>query len=181
MRSELAKNHFELFGLPVSFEVDAATLASRYRELQRTVHPDKFASASDGERRLSVQRAAQVNEAFQTLREPLARARYLLQLHGQEPSDTDTQMDPAFLMEQMELRERLAELRGESDPLAALAEFTHDVERRSRALVDELKQLFAGTGESALQQAGDAVRKLQFLDKLQREAQELEEDLIDNY
>ena len=55
---ELKQNHFELFKLPVAFEVDTQQLAERYRELQRTLHPDRYANASDRERRLSIQHAA---------------------------------------------------------------------------------------------------------------------------
>ena len=107
---ELTQNHFELFGLPVAFDVDAQQLAERYRELQRILHPDRYANASDRERRLSIQHAAQVNEAFQTLKSSLRRARYLLQLKGVEFDDEkETHLDPAFLMEQMELREALAD------------------------------------------------------------------------
>ena len=62
----LTQNHFELFGLPVAFDVDVHQLAERYRQLQRASHPDRYANASDRERRLSIQHAAQVNDAFQT-------------------------------------------------------------------------------------------------------------------
>ena len=71
----LTQNHFELFGFPLVFDIDQTQLAERYRELQRSLHPDRFANASEQERRVSVQKAAQVNEAFQTLKAPLARAR----------------------------------------------------------------------------------------------------------
>ena len=68
----------------MTFDIDTAELAVRYRELQRRVHPDKFANASDQERRLSLQMTAQVNEAFQTLKDPVRRGRYLLSLRGVE-------------------------------------------------------------------------------------------------
>ena len=104
------KNHFELFGLPVTFDVDVDDLASRYREMQRSVHPDRFANASDQDRRLSLQMTALINEAFQTLRDPVRRGRYLLNLRGVDLGDeTDTSMNPAFLMEEMELRQQLDE------------------------------------------------------------------------
>ena len=71
---DFSKNYFELFGLPVGYIVDAKALAERYRELQRIVHPDRFANASDQERRLSVQGAALINEAYETLKDPIARS-----------------------------------------------------------------------------------------------------------
>ena len=80
MQADLSKDYFELFGLPVAFDIDSNDLAVRYRQLQRQFHPDRFASAPAAERRLSVQMTAQINAAFQTLKDPVARARYLLGL-----------------------------------------------------------------------------------------------------
>ena len=98
------QTHFELFELPVSFEVDLSDLSQRYRELQRVVHPDKFVNASDRERLLSVEKAAAINEAYQILKSPQRRARYMLELQGILFDDEkDMALDPAFLMEQIEL------------------------------------------------------------------------------
>ena len=127
---DLTQNYFELFGLPVSFDVDTAGLTEHYRELQRVVHPDRYASGTEQERRLSMQGATFLNEALDTLRDPLKRAHYLLRLKGVDPDQSQNQpMDPAFLMEQMELREELSELRGQSDPLAATGVFIARVRR----------------------------------------------------
>ena len=176
---ELTQNHFELFGLPVAFDIDAHQLAERYRELQRALHPDRYANASDRERRLSIQHAAQVNEAFQTLKSSLQRARYLLQLKGIEFDDEkETHLDPAFLMEQMELREALAEVKTETDPLASLTEIMADITARQQAMEDQLRQLFAANNEQTRQQAKQLVQKMQFLVRLQQEAEELEEELV---
>ena len=145
---ELTQNHFELFGLPVAFDVDAQQLAERYRELQRILHPDRYANASDRERRLSIQHAAQVNEAFQKLKSSLRRARYLLQLKGVEFDDEkETHLDPAFLMEQMELREALADVRAEADPLAGLNNIMADIKTRQKAMEGQLRKLFADDSE----------------------------------
>jgi molecular chaperone HscB len=178
MQADFSQNHFELFGLPVGFDVDRETLSLRYRDLQRAVHPDRFANASEHERRLSVQRAAQINEAFRTLKQPLARARYLLELKGRPLDETDTAMDPSFLMEQMELRERIEAIRSAADPFQALAVVRTQLEEGERFLVTELGTFFADGGEHALEQARQAVRKLQFFQKLLEEVAELEEDLV---
>jgi molecular chaperone HscB len=104
----LNQNHFELFGLPVQFAVDAAELDRRYRELQREVHPDRFATAPDAERRVSMQLATRVNEAYQALKSPLRRAVYILQMRGVDPEfETNTAMPGGFLIEQMDWRERI--------------------------------------------------------------------------
>jgi molecular chaperone HscB len=172
---DLTQNYFELFGLPVGFEVDPAALAERYRELQRIVHPDRYASGTEQERRLSMQGATLLNEALATLQDPLLRAQYLLRLLGAE-AGTGQPMAPAFLMEQMELREALGELRSRSDPLAAAGAFIGDVRQRVDAMVSRLGERFAA---GDLPAAAELVRELQFLRKLQVEAENLEAELED--
>ncbi len=173
------QNYFELFGLPVSYEVDQEKLAERYRELQRAVHPDKFANASDQERRLSVQHAAQINEAFHCLKSPIQRARYMLEMRGMEFNEQHgTTLEPAFLMEQMELREALAEIPRTDDGLVKLGRLQDDIQSRVKPLTLELVELFKGHSEQAMEKAKANMQKLQFMDKLQQEVENLEEDLI---
>ena len=76
----LASNFFELFELPVSYDVDLALMQQRYMQLQKQLHPDRYASSSDQEKRLSMQHTSWVNEALATLKDPVARAGYLLKL-----------------------------------------------------------------------------------------------------
>lgn len=178
MQPTLGKNHFELFDLPISFEVEQETLALRYRELQRAVHPDRFANATEQEKRLSVQQAAQINEAYQVLKSPLSRARYLLEISGLPLDDTDTQMDPSFLMEQMELREALAEVRGADDPFEALNKARNNIESREREFIESLQQAFGDGSKEALEHARDLVRKMQFMQRLLGEVDDLEETLV---
>lgn len=178
---QLTQNHFELFGFPVAFDIDQQQLAARYRELQKALHPDRFASASDRERRLSIQHAAQINEAYQTLKSVLPRARYLLELRGVNFNDEqDTHFDAAFLMEQMELREALAEVRQAADPLGVLGELLLDIRARSRAMEEQLQQLLQDDSAENRQAAKQLVQKLQFFRRLQQEAEETEEDLLDS-
>src|SRR5690554_3050796 len=104
------QNHFELFGLPVRFELQADALERAYRDIQARVHPDRFAHAGDAERRASLQWTTRVNEAFRTLRHPVTRARHILELNGVDVAfETNTAMPQDFLMQQMELREALEE------------------------------------------------------------------------
>jgi molecular chaperone HscB len=105
-----ASDHFTRLGLPTGFTVDRAELDKRYFALQRQLHPDRFATASARERAISQSQAVSLNDAYETLKDPLRRASYLLKLHGAAPaSDEHTVKDPALLMEQMERREALAE------------------------------------------------------------------------
>ena len=166
MSPDFARNHFELLGLPAAFALDATRLEQRYRELQSRVHPDRFAAGSEAERRVAMQWATRANEAYRTLRDPLARARYLLSLKGYDTGEeSNTAMPPDFLMQQMEWREAVAEARVERDleTLAGLraqiaAAFAQMLERLGRAL------------EAANYDAGcSLVRKLRFLEKLDEE------------
>jgi len=174
----MSENYFQLFGLPVGFAVDGEALALRYRDLQKAVHPDRFAGGSDRERLLSVQQASLINEAFRTLKDPLARARYLLELSGIVLSDSDTAMDPMFLMEQMELREALDEAPRAADPFAALNKVRDQAEATERQLLEELAAMFSANNPDALKAGSERLRKLQFMRKLLNEVDEREEDLV---
>ncbi len=178
---KFSKNHFDLFGLPVSFVVDATALAERYRDLQRVVHPDRYASATEQEKRLSLQQATRVNEAFGVLKDPLQRATYLLSLHGVDTDPREaTVTDAAFLMEQMELREELAEVRAAADPAAALQGLLQRVGRMISSLVGQLAMHFEEGTPEALERVREGVGKLQFLNKLYAEAEALEAELEEN-
>jgi len=160
---DIRADHFSLFGLIPGFRVDLSDLDSRYRDIQAQVHPDRFANAGDAERRLSMQWATHANEAYQTLKKPLERAKYLLHLAGHDiQAESNTAMPADFLMEQMEWREAVMEARSGGDH--------HELERLHNRLrgdintrYEELGELF-DLGEHAL--ATDRVRRLMFLEKL---------------
>lgn len=176
---DFRQNYFELFGLPIGFEIDGKLLTGRYRDLQKALHPDRFANAPDQERRLSLQQAAQVNSGYETLRDPLARARYLLTLQGAEHDDeTSTISDVDFLEEQMELRERLAEIRHDDDPATALSDFMLQLDVKSREHIDMLSSVFATPEPVDVSRAKNLVQRMQFIRRLQQEAEALEEELL---
>ena len=177
---DFSKNYFELFGLPVDFIVDGQALAERYRELQRVIHPDRYANASEQERRLSIQGASLVNEAYETLKDPIARAGYLLTLHGVEMDALqETTQDMAFLMEQMELREELAEVRSQADPYAAVLDLSGRINKQIKTLVGQMALQFESATPSQLEAAREILRKMRFLQKLRRETEAVEAELED--
>lgn len=179
MQNELEKNYFRLFSLPEQFSIDVTDLAARYRELQKQFHPDKFASSPDADRRAASQMAAQINAGYQTLKSPLQRGRYLLELAGiQVDDEKDTQVDTAFLMEQMELREALEEVSEASDPLASLGNLASRVDSEYRSRVEQLADLLQHEKEQFLV-ARNRIREMQFLEKLAREIEQKEEALLD--
>src|SRR5512140_1977887 len=101
-------DHFGLFGLEPAFALDAEALERAYRDIQSQVHPDRFAHAGDAERRASLQWTTRVNEAYRTLRNPVQRAKHLLELQGVDVAfETNTQMPTDFLLRQLDLREEL--------------------------------------------------------------------------
>ncbi len=177
---DFSKNYFELFGMPVAYVIDAADLAERYRDLQRVVHPDRFASASEQERRLSMQSSILINEAFQTLKDPMLRARYLLSLHGVEMGDgKESTQDMEFLMEQMELREELAGVKDQADPFAVLSTILSGIDQRIKGLVAQLTEQFESATPEQLAAAREIVLKMQFLQKIHQDAEALEAELED--
>ena len=156
------QNHFELFQLPARFDIDMDALDTAYREVQGRVHPDRFVNASDAEKRVAMQWATRANEAYQTLKNPMLRARYLCELNGVDlQTESNTAMPMDFLMEQMELREALSDARDAKDAGAL-----DELDARIR---DERKQRLAQVGKlldaGDYPQAAQGVRALMFLDK----------------
>lgn len=183
---DIKKNFFELFELPVACHVDAALLAERYRELQKAVHPDRFAGEDERQQRLSVQYAAYVNEGFETLKSPLKRSLYQLEISGRPVDmENNTVMDTAFLMEQMELREAMSEIRDhcgseESDPEAELDRLMESVDDAITDLHQQFEAHWEKGSEVALTDAEAVVRKMQFMVKLAAELEQLESELLDD-
>lgn len=169
-------NYFELFDIPVSFAVDLDDLGIRYRQLQQRVHPDKFVTSSAKERRLSMQHAARVNDAYQALKSPLARAQYLLELN-EFSVNINGVMDNAFLLEQMELRETLEGIADSENPSAALNAFIEKIDCLEKNIIDILAGQFENISKDVLVKINETIKKLQFITKLKEEAVELEYEL----
>ncbi len=164
---DFRKNFFQLFGLPERFHIDSTELSQRYRALQGEVHPDKFAHRPESERRLSMQWATQINQAYQTLGNPVQRGRYLLQQHGVDTlEETNTAMPADFLMQQMEWREAIEEAARACDAGALTA-----LESRLQHGMRELETRLAVKIDDMHDYPGAAldVRKLKFLEKLAEE------------
>ena len=158
------KNHFELFGLTPAYALDLAYLDRAYRDIQAEVHPDRFANAGDAERRASMQMTTQVNEAYRTLKSPVRRAKYLLELNGVDVGfETNTAMPREFLIEQMELREKLEEAKNASD----LDLISRDLVLEKREIENQIRERIDGKHDYP--GASDPVRKLMFLDKFGEE------------
>lgn len=164
---DFSLDYFALFGLPRRFEIDEAVLDRAWHRLQTEVHPDRHVLLPENARRRAMQEAVRLNEAYATLKEPLTRAQYQLELAGIDANALNgNTMTTEFLIEQMEWREAVEEARAfnDNDALEQLA-------LRLRMHLDEViaplaDQLDAQHDHEA---AADTVRRLMFLEKLRRE------------
>lgn len=161
---DFSQDYFALFGLPARYRFDPAELDAAYRKLQTEVHPDRFASAGDDERRLALQSSSRVNEAYRALRSPLERAHYLLLLRGVDAlAETDTALPTQFLEQQLECRESMAEAVARRD-VGALTALQKSVESAATALERELAEQLDLPNVPAEARIG--LRKLKFLSKV---------------
>jgi len=160
-------DHFELFGLPPAFALDVDALDRAYRGVQERVHPDRHASGGDADRRAAMQWTMRANEAYRTLKDPMERARYLLELNGVDVAfETNTAMPADFLVRQMELREALEEA-GEAGDVEGLEALRAGIRSDALAIEGELAELLDRRHD--YEAAGALVRKLKFLRRLDEE------------
>lgn len=161
------RNHFELFGMTPRFGIDLPELDRAYRELQSQVHPDKFAHLPVAEVRAAMQSATQVNGAYQTLKSPQQRAKYLIELAGGTVDNQgDAGLPGQFLMEQMEWREKV-EAALEVHDTTALDLLARETADGLRGLHAELAQVIDANRD--IPAARLALFRLMFLDKLREE------------
>ncbi len=157
----LQSTDFELFAVPVRFVQDVAALDARWKELQRQVHPDKFAAEGTAAQRVAAQWSARINEAHRRLKDPQRRAAYLCELHGASiNAERNTAMPPAFLMQQMELREQL----DDAASAAELDRLSQQATAMQRGLLTDIERHI--DTERDWPAAAQSVRALMFLDKL---------------
>jgi len=169
-------NYFTLLKLPVSAEPDRLAMDMAYQQLQGSWHPDKFAGEDASARLEAVQKTSLLNDAYNTLKHPVSRAAYLLQLRGIEPwQHVQGELPSAFLLEQIALRESLEDLVNAADE-AGLAKLGDEA---SEAFDSYWAQFKSELDADTLPGAKAAFHKLQFIAKLQEEIYEEEARLFD--
>ena len=157
----LQSTDFELFAVPPRFAQDAAQLDARWKELQRQVHPDKFAAQGAAAQRVAMQWSARINEAYRRLKDPLKRAAYLCELNGAPiDAESNTAMPAEFLMQQMELREAV----DDAGDAAAMDEIGRQSATLKREMLLKLEQQMDAQHDWPA--AAQTVRALMFLDRL---------------
>jgi molecular chaperone HscB len=151
---------FKLFGLREAFDIDAALLDRRWRELQAEVHPDRFAAEGAAAQRVATQWAVRVNQAYRRLKDPLKRAAYLCERRGAPiDAESNTAMPSDFLRQQMAWREALDDAEGEQ----AVRTLADEVARQERAAMQRLGELLVVHFDPA--GAAAQVRALMFVSR----------------
>ncbi|MDR0528016.1 MAG: Fe-S protein assembly co-chaperone HscB [Zoogloeaceae bacterium] len=175
----LDTDFFSLFQLPPRFALDPEQLSARYLDLRREAHPDRLAATNNApQKRLALQWSARINEGFETLKQPIKRALYLLELHGVAAGIKDNAaMPPEFLMEHMEWRETVMAARHEKN-MTKLEQTRTRVNEQLAKHLHTLAQLLDEAQDFPA--AAELTRRLLFLEKLQRDIDDalfaLEED-----
>ena len=185
---QLNANYFELFNLPPSFEVNKKDLRSHYKTVMSKCHPDRFVSNSEADKNAALAATSHVTQAYNILKSPPKRAAYLLELLGLfVNSNANLSSDPLFLLDQLELRERLENVPLSENPDSLL----QTVIGEAKSLQSEQGQLFSvlyeqlqtlrqsEDQEKLLQNAQDSILKLRFLEKLFEEISALQHKLLD--
>ena len=127
----MTQNFFETFNLPVLFNIDIDMLNHQYRTLQKTIHPDRFVNATDAEKKQSLQKSTQINDAYQVLKDPIKRASHIISLHQVLKENT---LPPDFLMQQMEWEEEFETI----NDLEQVQLFSDKIDGEKKILMDLL-------------------------------------------
>ena len=126
-------DHFCRFGIDRTFGVDADRLEHRFHELQLQSHPDRHVKEEESRRDEALQESSDINAAYRTLREPIPRAKHLVELYG-FPISEQKSVPPGLLMTVMEAQEKIAEFESAPD-----REAKQDAMDELLAIVEELE------------------------------------------
>ncbi|XP_005336093.2 iron-sulfur cluster co-chaperone protein HscB isoform X3 [Ictidomys tridecemlineatus] len=155
------RDYFSLMDCNRSFRVNTTKLQHRFQQLQRLVHPDFFNQRSQTEKDFSEKHSTLVNEAYKTLLAPLSRGLYLLKLHGIEiPKGTDYEMDSQFLVEIMEINEKLAEAQSE----AAMKEIESTIQAKQKECTDSVSRAFE---QDDFEKAKEILTKMKYFSNIE--------------
>ena len=147
-------DYFLFFGLSRNLKVDAVDLEERFYALSRKLHPDNFYRALETERAASLEKSAVLNDAYRTLKEPLARAHYLVELEGEKVEGNNKNVPPELLEEVFELNEWLAELKtagkeSQTDD-SHIQELRSQLEQAQANFKNRMEELYKDLGEQSV-------------------------------
>ena len=168
----LQSDDFELFGVPQRFAQERSTLDTRWKELQREAHPDRFAAQGAAAQRVAMQWSVRINEAYQRLKDPQRRAAYLCELHGAPiRAEDNTAMPAEFLMQQMQWREDLED----ATSAAAVDALAAEVQQACNAGLERCAALLDTDSDFA--GAAQQVRALMFIARFAKDVAQRQDQL----
>jgi molecular chaperone HscB len=137
-------DYFAIFGLPRKLWIEMSVLEQKFLQMSWKLHPDNFVNASEQERELSLKRSSELNDAYRTLRDPIARVEYLLAIEGERKEGEKKQQAPPELLEEVfELNESLDELREAKSSGEDLAELRARLEAAENNFQERLGEVDA--------------------------------------
>ena len=132
-------NYFELYDLPLSFQIDSALVKKKFYELSKRYHPDFYVNESDEKQAEILELSTLNNKAYQILSDPLKRIEYVLSLNNMLADGDKYVLPQDFLMDMMDVNEALMEMEFDHDELK-LTELSTQVDEMELSLFDELKR-----------------------------------------
>ena len=160
------QTYFELLGLKPSFFVDKELLERNFQALQKKIHPDKFVGKTSKEQKFAMARSSAASEAYQVMKDPIARAKYVLAMYGVE-LESEVLQDHALLMEIMEEQESLTEREWTKEELKNKSE---EFAKKVTSSLKEAEQLLQSHGKEALKPMTHLIVKAQYYMKLSNDA-----------
>lgn len=171
-------NHFEVFGLTPTLELDVKALEARLRELSLEHHPDRFANADARTRLLALEKTTALNDAFKVLKDPVRRAFYVLKLKGvdleNESSAAQAKMPLEFLEEVMERREKLEALKARKD-LGGARLMADEI---ARELTGAMERARNALGRDDVAEATHQLGRVRYFTRFIDEVESLEEEAL---
>lgn len=171
-------NHFEVFGLSPTLELDVKALEQKLRELSLAHHPDRVATADARTRLAALEKTTALNDAFKVLKDPVRRAFYVLKLKGvdldSEAAAAKAAMPLEFLEEVMERREQLEALKARKDVTRARA-MADEIEQAKSTAFQRAKAALAGDDVT---EAAHQLGRVRYFTRFVEEVEALEEEAV---
>jgi molecular chaperone HscB len=165
-------NYFELFNIPVQMKTDRKELTRKFFELSRLHHPDYFANATENQQAESLEQSAQLNKAYKTLSNTDATIGYVLQLKELLEEEEKYKLSPDFLIEMLEINERLADAKMENDQLV-LENVKSEIGSIEKHIYEPVKEIIENYREAAtekeLLQVKDYYMKKKYLERIKQQ------------
>jgi len=167
-------NYFEIFGLPVQLKVDKNELPKKFFELSRKFHPDFYENSTPSEQQSALDITANLNKAFKIFQNPDETIKYVLQLKGLLEEEEKYQLPPGFLMEVLEINEKLMDAEENEETKLSVQSAIDNLQSEIYVPVKEIIEYYQDgvTTEKELLQVKEYYYKKKYLNRINRELAE---------